>query len=474
MANILVVDDDPNVMDMMCEMVTRMGHHPESSPTLKEARQKILSQDYDVIFLDVRLTDGNGLDLLPLIKEMRSTPEVIIITGHGDPDSAELAMKSGVWDFIQKPCSISSMKLILNRALQYREKKGLATKTPILLKLDKIIGSSSQLRGCFDLVTQAAQSDINVLITGETGTGKELFARAIHDNSQRSGKSFVVVDCAAMPENLVESMLFGHEKGAFTGADRNRVGLIKQADGGTLFLDEIGELPSLIQKSFLRVLQEHRFRPIGSSREEHSDFRLIAATNRRLDKMVANGQFRTDLLFRIQAFTLDLPPLRERKEDIKELTVHYLRKFCENYGVAMKGITPEFFEALTAYGWSGNVRELVNVVDTAVCSALHEPALYPKHLPIYMRVKLAHASLNEAKDDDKPKVPSSRQIEEFTTLNSFREDVIDEAERQYLGELLARTHNNVQEACRISGLSRSRLYALLKKHNLIKPKPELQ
>ena len=246
MADILIVDDDPNVMDMLCEMVTRMGHHPESSPTLKEARQKILSQDYDVIFLDVRLTDGNGLDLLPLIKEMRSTPEVIIITGHGDPDSAELAMKSGVWDFIQKPCSISSMKLILNRALQYREKKGLATKPPILLKLDKIIGNSAQLRGCYDLVTQAAQSDINVLITGETGTGKELFARAIHDNSQRSGKSFVVVDCAAMPENLVESMLFGHEKGAFTGADRNRVGLIKQADGGTLFLDEIGELPSLI------------------------------------------------------------------------------------------------------------------------------------------------------------------------------------------------------------------------------------
>jgi two-component system, NtrC family, response regulator len=468
MSDILIVDDDNDVLEMLNEMVTRMGHHPESSSTLKEARQRLLSHDYDVIFLDVRLTDGNGLDILPLIKEMRSTPEVVIITGHGDSDSAELAMKSGVWDFIQKPSSLSSMRLILTRALQYREKKGLATKPPVLLKLDKIVGSSSQLRGCFDLVAQAAQSDINVLITGETGTGKELFARAIHDNSQRSGKSFVVVDCAAMPENLVESMLFGHEKGAFTGADRNREGLIKHADGGTLFLDEIGELPPLIQKSFLRVLQEHRFRPIGSSREEQSDFRLIAATNRKLDKMVANGQFRTDLLFRIQSLTVDLPPLRERKEDIKELTVHYLGKFCEGYGVAMKGVAPEFFEALTTYEWPGNVRELVNVVDTVVCSALHEPTLYPKHLPIYMRVKLAHASLKDDAEPGTAGVEGVRKIEKITTLNSFREGIICEAEQQYLDELLARTHNDIQEACRISGLSRSRLYALLKKYDLIK------
>lgn len=470
MSDILIIDDDLDVSEMLHEMVTRMGHRPESSSTLKEARQKLLSHDYEVIFLDVRLPDGNGLDILPLIKEMLSAPEVIIITGHGDSDSAELAMKSGVWDFIQKPCSLSSMRLVLTRALQYREKKGIATKPPVLLKLDNLVGSSSQLRECFDLVAQAAQSDINVLITGETGTGKELFARAIHDNSPRSGKSFVVVDCAAMPENLVESMLFGHEKGAFTGADRNREGLIKRAHGGTLFLDEIGELPLLIQKSFLRVLQEHRFRPIGSSREEQSDFRLIAATNRKLDKMVAAGQFRTDLLFRIQSLTIDLPPLRQRKDDVKELTVHYLRKLCEGYGAAMKGIAPEFFKALTTYEWSGNVRELINVLDTAVCSALHEPTLYPKHLPTYMRVKLARASLREAKDTGGTDVRSPKKIEEFTTLNTFRENIIDEAERQYLSELLVRTHNDVQEACRISGLSRSRLYALLKKHGLVKAK----
>ena len=470
MSDILIVDDDQNVSEMLVEMVTRMGHHPESVSTLKDARQKLLSHDYDVIFLDVRLPDGIGLDILPFIKELRSMPEVIIITGHGDEDSAEVAMKNGVWDYIQKPCSLGPMRMVLTRALQYREKKGLATKPPVLLKLDKIVGSSSQLRGCFDLVAQAAQSDINVLITGETGTGKELFAKAIHDNSQRAGKSFVVVDCAAMPENLVESMLFGHEKGAFTGADRTTEGLIKQANKGTLFLDEIGELPPLIQKSFLRVLQERRFRPIGSNREEQSDFRLIAATNRKLDKMVANGQFRTDLLFRIQALTIELPPLLDRKEDIKELTVHYLRKFCEGYGTAMKGITPEFFEVLMTYGWPGNVRELINVLDTAVSSALHEPTLYPKHLPTYLRVKLARDNLKGAGESARTDVQSARKIEELTTLSSFREEIIDEAERQYLDELLARTHNDIQEVCRISGLSRSRLYALLKKHDLIKPK----
>lgn len=468
MPDILIVDDDQDVAEMLVEMITRMGHRPESSSTLKDARQKLLSRDFDVVFLDIRLPDGSGVDILPLIKEMRSVPEVIIITGHGDEDSAELAMKSGVWDYIQKPCSLSPMRLVLTRALQYREQKGLAVKPPVLLKRENIVGSSPQLQDCLNLVVQAAQSNINVLITGETGTGKDLFARAIHDNSQRAGKDFVVVDCAAMPENLVESMLFGHEKGAFTGADRAREGLIKQARRGTLFLDEIGELPPLIQKSFLRVLQERRFRPIGSSKEEESDFRLIAATNRKLDKMVADGQFRTDLLFRIQALNIELPPLRGRKDDIKELTLHYLKKLCEGYGIAMKGIAREFFEALTAYEWPGNVRELVHALDTSLTRAFQEPALYPKHLPTYLRVKLARASAKEVAEPGIAAARGEKKIKKLSTLSSFREEVVDEAERQYLSELLDRTRGDTQEICRISGLSRSRFYALLKKHNLLK------
>jgi two-component system NtrC family response regulator len=467
MSHILVVDDDKDVSDMLCEMVNRMGHEAERSFTLKEARQKLLSAGYDVVFLDVRLPDGNGLDVLPFVNERPSTPEVIIITAHGDPDAAELAMKNGVWDFLQKPCSLSTMKMVLARALQYREKKGQEKGPQVVLKLDGLVGGSPQFKGCLSLAAQAASGDISVLLTGETGTGKELLARAIHTNSQRAAKNFVVVDCASIPENLVESVLFGHERGAFTGADRTRDGLIKQADGGTLFLDEIGELPMVIQKSFLRVLQERRFRPIGAKREEWSDFRLIAATNRRLDKMVAEGQFRTDLLFRIQALSIELPPLRERKEDIKDLAVYSLRKCCERYGTPLKGIAPELMEILMAYEWPGNVRELANTVDSAVCTGLHEQMLYPKHLPTYLRVNVTQASLKGAGDTAMTGFQvSGKTAEEFTTLDVFRDKIVHEAEEHYLTELLAYVRNDIREACRVSGLSRSRLYALLKKHGL--------
>jgi len=469
MSQIVVVDDDKDVSDMLCEMVGRMGHHAERSLTLKEARQKLLSSDYDVIFLDVRLPDGNGLDILPHVNEKPSAPEVIIITAHGDPDAAELAMKSGVWDFLQKPCSLSTMKMVLSKALQYREKKDLEKTPQVVLKLDGLVGSSPQFKGCLSLAAQAASGDISVLLTGETGTGKELLARAIHTNSQRAAKNFVVVDCASIPENLVESVLFGHERGAFTGADRAREGLVKQADGGTLFLDEIGELPLVIQKSFLRVLQERRFRPIGAKGEERSDFRLIAATNRRLDKMVAEGQFRTDLLFRVQALTIELPPLRERKEDIKDLTVHSLRKCCERYSTPLKGIAPELMEIFMTYEWPGNVRELTNTVDSAVCTGLHEPMLYPKHLPTYLRVNVTRASLKESGDAaGKTGVQGYSKIEAFTTLDAFRDKILHEAEQQYLTELLIYVRSDIGEACRISGLSRSRLYALLKKHGLVR------
>jgi two-component system NtrC family response regulator len=280
-----------------------------------------------VIFLDVRLPDGNGLENLTTFREQPSTPEVIIMTGVGDPDGAELAVKGGAWDYIQKPFSKQEIVLLLHRALDYREKS--AQKIPVILKREHIIGSSSRLQAHLDLLAQAANTDTNVLISGESGTGKELFARAIHQNSVRAGKKFVVVDCTALPENLVESVLFGHKKGAFTGADRTENGLFKYADGGTLFLDEVGELPLSIQKKFLRVLQEHRFRLVGSQQEISSDFRVVAATNRDLEQMVETGDFRQDLLYRLRAFTIELSPLRERFSDTRELTIHHISRICE-------------------------------------------------------------------------------------------------------------------------------------------------
>jgi two-component system NtrC family response regulator len=309
---------------------------------------------------------------------------------------------------------------------------------------------------CMELVAQAAASDANVLITGKTGTGKELFAQAIHDNSPRKDMPFVVVDCASLPQTLMESILFGHEKGAFTGADKIQEGLIKLADRGTLFLDELGELPLSAQRAFLRVLQEHRFRPLGSRKEITSDFRVIAATNRDLDKLVQENKFREDLLFRLRAVTVELPPLRERLGDIKELMFYYVNKICTRHGTEVKGFSPEFREALCDYGWPGNIRELVNALESAIAAAFHETILYPKHLPTHIRVSLIRDSV--AKNDDVT-IP-------LATLKERRDSVVAREEWQYLQELMATTGGNIRNACEISGLSRARLYQLIKKHGI--------
>ncbi len=298
MAEILIIDDDEMMCSTLAALVERSNHRATCAMTLKQGLRQATDNDIDVVFLDVKMPDGNGLDLLPEIENCPSGPEVIIITGFGDLNGAELAIKSGAWDYIEKGFSIKEITLSLERALQYRkEKKEVAqTRKMVPLKRDKIIGNSVALNHCLEMVAQSAESEANVFITGETGTGKELFARAVHDNSLRRHEKFVVVDCTSLPETLVESLLFGHEKGSFTGADKARDGLVKQADKGTLFLDEVGELPMVLQKAFLRVLQEHRFRPLGSNREVESNFRLIAATNRDLDAMVTEGTFRSDLL----------------------------------------------------------------------------------------------------------------------------------------------------------------------------------
>ena len=308
----------------------------------------------------------------------------------------------------------------------------------------------------------SAGSDANVLISGETGTGKELFAWAIHNNSRRAGKRFVVVDCAALPETLVESILFGYERGAFTGADKAQSGLIKRADGGTLFLDEVGEMPLSVQKSFLRVLQEHKFRQVGGGPEILSDFRLIAATNRDLNSMVQQHRFRKDLLFRLRAFSMELPRLRDRTDDIREIAAHHVSKLSETYGFAKKSFSPDFFEVLHRYDWPGNVRELVNALERAVSAASHEPVLFPKHLPVYIRVHLVRASLEQGQDNT---VPSSFFARPLPGLMEVRETSMAEVEQRYLRELMTLT-SDMQEASAISGLSRSRLYALLKKHGI--------
>ncbi len=466
MANVLIIDDDDLMSATLATLVQRNGHQATCAVTLHAGQKQAFSNLFDVVFLDVRLPDGNGLDLLPKLEALSTAPEVIIITGFGEPDGAELAIKSGAWDYIEKSSSAKEISLTLERALQYRKEKHAVKqkKKVAALKRLNIVGESPKLQTCLDMVAQAAGSDVNVFIIGETGTGKELFARAVHDNSPRARGNFVVIDCTALPETLVESLLFGHEKGTFTGAEKAHDGLVRQAHCGTLFLDEIGELPLPLQKAFLRVLQERRFRPLGSSREIESDFRLVSATNRNLDQMVKAGQFREDLLFRLRSYVIELPPLRERPEDFQLLARFYADRFCERYGLPPKGFSTDFINMLRVYPWPGNIREFVHTIEQTLASARYESTLFPKHLPTNIRIKVTRAAVNQ--DHGLDISLGKGTLQNLPKLHDYRESVYHEAEKHYLHDLLTIADQNITEACQLSGLSQSRLYALMKKHEV--------
>ena len=463
MANILIIDDDQLICEMLSRQINYMGHDAAYAKTLKAGLEHLSSDNYDAVLLDVRLPDGNGLEALPEIRNTPSRPEVIIITGEGDPDGAELAIKNDAWDYLEKPLTAEKIELSLVRVLEYRTEKEAKT-SPTTFNRNGIIGGSPELLACIDLAGNFAGSDSNILLTGETGTGKDLLARAIHKNSPRVDEAFVVVDCASLPETLVDGILFGHAKGAYTGAHEERTGIIKEADGGTLFLDEVGELPLSIQKSFLRVLQEHSFRPLGGRKEIKSDFRLIAATNRNLEKMVSTGHFRRDLLFRLQSVTIELPPLRLRPQDIKELVMYFVINSCELSGSEIKGFSPGFFETLYIYDWPGNVRELMNTVESMLVIVRDEPTLYPRHLPSHVRIPATRASVKSHQMVNKNQANTQAQTQKLPTFK----EVINIAQAEYLQNLMLAA-SEVKEACRVSGLSRSQLYHLLRKHNISRP-----
>jgi len=465
MIRVLIIDDDVMMCDMLKKMVEQMGYGVKCTHTLGEGLDELSSSPCDVVMLDVQLPDGYGLDAIARIKEHKDNPEVIIITGMGDPDGAELAITSGAWDYIEKPASVKQMMLPLVRALQYREGRKKKS-SPVLFKRNDIIGSSPVLQQALEKLAQAADSKANVLITGKTGSGKELFATAIHMNSSRAENNFVVVDCAALPESLVESILFGYEKGAFSGADKSKEGLVKQADGGTLFLDEVGELPLSVQKTFLRVLQEHRFRPIGADKEETSDFCLVAATNRNLDNMVKEGRFREDLLFRLRSIVISTPSLSQRDDDIVELVLFYTNKFCRLYNLDKKGFSPDFIDAVTSYEWPGNVRELINTIEHVIIEARNEPILFSYHLPALIRTTVKKRILSSRDHTDKPVDNVFRPFVNSFSLPKFRE-FKDDMERQYMDILMKTSDGNKKKASDISGLSRPRLYELLKKHGVM-------
>ena len=484
MARIMVVDDEKPVRQVVSELIQRLGHETVTAADLAEARRKSAAGPFDAVLLDVHLPDGDGLDFIPEVKDWTGSPEVIVFTGLGSPDGAELAITRRAWDYIEKPVTLNKVALPLSRLLQYRRER---TSSPPLetLKETKIIGSSAIIRDRLELVVKAAASPANVLLTGATGTGKELFALAIHDNSERKDRSFVVLDCAALPETLVESLLFGHAKGAFTGADSSSEGLIKQADGGTLFLDEIGDLPLNAQRSFLRVLQERRFRPVGGDREKDSDFRLIAATHHNLEQMVEEGRFRSDLLFRLKTITIKLPPLSQRGRDVMEIGRYHLARLCAKFGSKKKELSPEFVEALISYPWPGNVRELVSTLEWSLATAGREPTLFAMHLPEHIRVTLARSKIQKNEEPDRfdPEkgksrrrpplrlVPESEPGSAFggavlPSWKEYRRKGVNRLEAEYLVKLLSLTGGDMARAGEISGIGRSRLYQLFREHHL--------
>lgn len=472
--SILIIDSDKNTLDSLQKCADAMGILAIHAPTLQKGLLINRSNRCDVILVRDILPDGAACYEIESLLDPYS-PEIIIYTTEGNADHAEHALKCGVWDYVIDPSPEDCLPELLGRALRFHQGRKNDTQgegQEIVNEISGhgIIGRSKAMQNCLNQAARISQSDANVLITGESGTGKELFAVAIHNFSPRSHKNLTVVDCASLPSTLVESILFGHAKGSFTGADKAQQGLILQSDGGTLFLDEVGEMPLEIQKKFLRVIQERIYRPVGSNVEVKSDFRLIAATNKDLQAMAQEGSFREDLLFRLKTFHLELPPLRNRSADITELAYYFRDNYCKTRKLKKKKFSPDYLMILNQYEWPGNVRELFQAIEGSITEAQDSTTLYPQHLPMRIRLQVTRKKLlNQGKvDAGATKTDPGQDMKTMVSLKDARDRAIEIEEKKYLERLLAFTDGNIKKCCEISELSRSRLYDLLKKYQISK------
>jgi DNA-binding NtrC family response regulator len=370
MGRILIADDHDALRRGLARALTEAGHDTDEAPNGNAAIARLHEGYFDVVLSDLKMGGSDGLEVLRTAKALHPSTAVILMTAFGSVNTAVEAMKSGAFDFVQKPFEIEEMEVKIEKALELRRMRHeldyLRHTQNDIYEFDRIVGSSGALAKVLGVVRKVAKSNTTVLIRGETGTGKELIAGAIHHNSLRASRNFVRVNCAALQENLLESELFGHEKGAFTGADKQRIGRFEQADGGSLFLDEVGDMSANTQAKILRVLQEHEFERLGGTRTLKVDVRLIAATNRSLSQMVSSGHFREDLYYRLNVVSIDMPPLRERKEDIPALAESFIRRFSGELKRKMDGIRPDALKLLLRYNWPGNIRELENSIERAV------------------------------------------------------------------------------------------------------------
>ncbi|MHC1744074.1 MAG: sigma-54-dependent transcriptional regulator [Syntrophobacteraceae bacterium] len=452
---ILVVDDDAAHRLMLATLLDEWGYRVEEAPDGQAALDAIRARPVDLILMDMRMPNMDGIEATKAIAGYNPSIPIVIMTAYSSVATAVDAVKAGAFDYLTKPIDFDALKLTLERALEHtrlREENERLRRQLAQFQVPEIIGSSAAMRRLIEMIGMVAPTEATVLITGESGTGKGLIARAIHAHSGRAKKPLVEVNCAAIPESLVESELFGHEKGAFTGADRLRRGRFSLADGGTIFLDEIGDLPTSAQAKLLRVLQEGDIQRVGSDMALPVDVRVLAATNRDLTKMVPDGAFREDLYYRLNVVAIEAPPLRERIEDIPSLSQHFLKVFSEKNRKAVKGITPQAMDRLLKHPWPGNIRELENVIERSVI-LLRGEYVSEKELPP------AFQSLSQTASCGGPERLRRGDIEAREG-----EGNLAEIEKQTILQVLDECGENKSEAARRLGITRRTLKLKLKKY----------
>ena len=447
--NILVVDDDRIILDSLCEFLSLEGFQTSGAETFKSAVAELQKQIYSLVITDVSLPDGDGFDLLDVVRKDYPRTVVIVITGYGTIESAVKAIKRGAYDYLTKPIVDDDLRLAVERAIKQQslmsENESLRLQLEQKYSLENIISHDYKMAKIFDLIEVVADSKTTVLMTGPSGTGKSVLARVMHQRSSRRNKPFVEVSCGALPETLLESELFGHVKGAFTGAVRDKEGKFMAADGGTVFLDEVANASPALQIKLLRVLEDRQFEPVGSNKTKTVDTRIILASNRNLPEEVKRGRFREDLYYRINVVTIDLPPLCERVGDVPLLAKHFLRIYCVQHNKEKLGITDEALEYLERYSWQGNVRELENVIERAVLLS-KDKFIGPDDLP---------SSIKEEQ---------SRRQETHKSMSL--KEAMAEPEKTLIRQALKAHHWNRQETAKALQINRTTLFKKMKQYGL--------
>lgn len=462
---VLLVDDEEVFVEMTAETLKLKSFKVETAATAKEALSKLDSQFFDVVLLDVRMPGMDGLAVLRRLNSEHPTQQVVMLTGQATVQMAIEAMKLGAFDFLTKPAKLDDLIITIQRAAE----RGQLLRRNIVLEkelerskgLNLIVGESEAVKRLFPLMEKAALTDLPVLVTGESGTGKELVARGIHTQSKRSANPLIVVDASTLHENLLASELFGHEKGAFTGAVQKKVGLFEVADRGSIFLDEIGELSAANQTALLRVIEYGTFRPIGSLKEVKTDVRIIAATNKNLESEVAAGMFREDLYYRLKGLIIPVPPLRERRGDIPLLVEHFLTRFRSSVKTPLN-ISKEVLQVLMSYNWPGNIRELKHVIELAALFAIEEGEIMNYHLPEEITKKKKSCEINSDLQEFPRNAPSVNgetppATSEGTSLSSL-EDFRNNKERTYIKNVMDQFGGNKSRVAKALGISRALLY----------------